>query len=54
MIRERKDSKGRILLTGESQLKNGSYTYRYTDRDATLMSRLSFSSSVNACKYLTA
>ena len=31
MIKERRDNKGRILLTGESQLKNGSYTYRYTD-----------------------
>ena len=31
MIKERKDNKGRILLTGESQIRNGSYTYRYTD-----------------------
>ena len=28
MIKERRDNKGRLLLTGESQLKNGSYTYR--------------------------
>ena len=33
MIKERRDNKGRLLLTGESQLKNGSYTYRYTDPD---------------------
>ena len=33
MIKERRDNKGRILLTGESQLKNGSYTFRYTDKN---------------------
>lgn len=33
MIKERRDNKGRLLLTGESQLKNGSYTFRYTDKN---------------------
>lgn len=28
----RKDSRGRNLHTGESQRKDGSYMYRYTDR----------------------
>lgn len=28
---KRKDSKGRILKDGESQRKNGTYDYRYTD-----------------------
>ena len=27
----RKDSKGRVLKTGESQRKDGTYMYRYTD-----------------------
>lgn len=31
MSEKRKDSKGRILKDGESQRKNGSYMYRYTD-----------------------
>ncbi len=31
MIKVRKDNRGRILLPGEAQIKNGSYTYRYTD-----------------------
>ena len=30
---KRKDSKGRILRTGESERANGSYMYRYTDID---------------------
>lgn len=30
---KRKDSKGRILRTGESERTNGSYMYRYTDID---------------------
>ena len=33
MIKERRDNKGRILLTGETQNKNGSYSYRYTDEN---------------------
>lgn len=28
---KRKDSKGRILKTGESQRKDGIYMYRYSD-----------------------
>ncbi len=31
MTEKRRDNKGRILLTGEAQLKDGSYIYRYTD-----------------------
>ena len=31
MSEKRKDSKGRILKDGESQRKNGSYMYRYSD-----------------------
>ena len=31
MSEKRKDSKGRILKDGESQRKNGTYDYRYTD-----------------------
>lgn len=31
MAEKRKDNKGRILHTGESQRSNGSYMYRYTD-----------------------
>ena len=31
MSEKRKDSKGRILRTGESQRQNGTYMYRYTD-----------------------
>lgn len=31
MTEKRKDNKGRILRTGESQRKDGSYMYRYTD-----------------------
>ena len=27
---KRKDSKGRVLRTGESQMPNGTYCYRYT------------------------
>ncbi|MBR3361184.1 MAG: site-specific integrase [Lachnospiraceae bacterium] len=33
MIKERRDNRGRVLMTGESQLKNGSYSYRYVDPD---------------------
>ncbi len=33
MIKERRDNKGRILMTGESQLKSGCYVFRYTDDD---------------------
>lgn len=29
---KRRDNKGRLLLTGEYQKKDGSYTYRYTDK----------------------
>lgn len=32
MAEKRKDSKGRILRTGESQRKDGSYMYRYTEK----------------------
>ena len=31
MSEKRRDSKGRVLKDGESQRKNGSYMYRYTD-----------------------
>lgn len=31
MSEKRKDSKGRILRTGESQRKDGTYMYRYID-----------------------
>lgn len=31
MIRERRDNKGRLLRTNESQIKNGSYVFRYFD-----------------------
>lgn len=31
MAEKRKDNKGRVLRTGESQRSNGSYMYRYTD-----------------------
>ena len=31
MAEKRKDSKGRVLKTGENQRKNGTYDYRYTD-----------------------
>lgn len=31
MSEKRKDHKGRILKTGESQRKDGIYQYRYTD-----------------------
>ena len=30
-VQRRKDNKGRVLKTGESQRKDGSYMYRYTD-----------------------
>ncbi len=33
MRKERTDDKGRILLTGESQIANGSYCYRYYGED---------------------
>ena len=33
MIKERRDNKGRLLHTGEAQIKNGSYIYRYVDTD---------------------
>lgn len=33
MAGKRKDSKGRVLRTRESQRKNGSYDYRWTDRN---------------------
>ena len=29
----RKDRKGRVLRTGKSQRKDGTYDYRYTDKD---------------------
>ena len=29
---KRRDNKGRLLLMGECQEKDGSYTYRYTDK----------------------
>ncbi len=32
MIEKRRDNKGRILQAGEYQEKDGSYTYRYTDK----------------------
>lgn len=32
MASKRKDTKGRVLNTGESQRKDGTYMYRYTDR----------------------
>lgn len=32
MAEKRKDSKGRVLRTGESQRKDGSYMFRYTDK----------------------
>ena len=32
MSGKRKDSKGRVLRTGESQRKNGSYDYRFVDK----------------------
>ncbi len=32
MDERRRDNKNRILLTGETQEKDGSYTYRYTDK----------------------
>lgn len=32
MRKKRKDSRGRILMTGEAQRENGSYSYRWTDR----------------------
>ena len=31
MSEKRRDNKGRILRTGESQRKNGMYEFRYTD-----------------------
>ena len=31
MSEKRKDNKGRILKTGESQRPNGTYAYRYKD-----------------------
>ena len=31
MSNKRKDNKGRVLRTGESQRKDGTYDYRYTD-----------------------
>ena len=38
MAGKRKDSKGRVLRTGESQRKNGSYDYRWTDRNGKMHS----------------
>lgn len=32
MTAKRRDRKGRVLMTGESQLKDGRYSFRYTDR----------------------
>ena len=32
MSEKRRDNKGRILREGECQEKDGSYTYRYTDK----------------------
>ena len=31
MSEKRRDNKGRVLKDGESQRKNGTYDYRYTD-----------------------
>mgnify|MGYP000273156988 FL=1 len=31
MAEKRRDNKGRILRTGESQRKDGRYAYKYTD-----------------------
>ena len=31
MAEKRKDNKGRVLKDGESQRKNGTYDFRYTD-----------------------
>ena len=31
MTEKRRDNKGRVLKDGESQRKNGTYDYRYTD-----------------------
>lgn len=33
MRKERRDNKGRLLLMNEAQLKNGSYSYRYTNTE---------------------
>ena len=33
MSEKRRDTKGRILHEGEYQEKDGSYTYRFTDRN---------------------
>ncbi|MCR5294390.1 MAG: site-specific integrase [Lachnospiraceae bacterium] len=38
MAGKRKDSKGRVLKTGESQRKNGSYDYRWTDQNGKMHS----------------
>ena len=35
MSEKRRDNKGRILRTGESQRKNGMYEFRYTDANKT-------------------
>lgn len=34
-VQRRKDNKGRVLKNGESQRKNGSYMYRYSDANGT-------------------
>ena len=55
---KRKDSKGRVLRAGESQRKDGTYDYRYTDKDhkrrsiyaATLEELRSKVDELNACK----
>lgn len=57
---KRRDSKGRILRTGESQRKDGTYDYRYTDRNhkrysiyaATLEELCRKVDELNACKTL--
>lgn len=38
MAEKRKDSKGRILKTGEYQRKNGSYEYRTKDKNGAKVS----------------
>ena len=57
---KRRDSKGRILRTGESQRKDGTYDYRYTDENhkrrsiyaATLEELRRKVDELNACKTL--
>lgn len=54
MAKSRKDSRGYVLRTGESQRKDGRYSYSYTDldkkRDVTAIGHETFDTDPPFCK----